>query len=162
LMPAVPAGANFSASIGQPTGVGIASVESLVSPLVSAEISQAGGGMGQGGLPGAMAGGMGGGGFGGVGGGGVPQRSRLPRLIPITIAPDSWSEMGGSGSIVQYGDGLLVAKNTQKVHEKIRQLLTMLRESNREQGPGGVGGGGGVFAPSTSSLGGPPSGPPPG
>jgi hypothetical protein len=89
-------------------------------------------------------GGMGGG-FGG--GGAVHQTNSLAQLISITIDPDSWSDVGGQGSIVQYGDGLLVAKNTQKVHGKIRQLLSMLRESNREQPHGGVGAAG--YMPAT-------------
>jgi hypothetical protein len=150
----------YTSSIDQRSPIAFASVESLIAPLATAEVSQPGPGMAGGGAGGGAGGMMppgmeGAGGFGGMGGGGtVHQTNSLAQLIAITVDPDSWSDVGGPGSIVQYGDGLLVAKNTQKVHGKIRQLLTMLRESNREQGPGAAGGG--VYIPSTSSQGGPP------
>lgn len=166
-----PGGAGFSASaaIDRPSSIAFASVESLIAPLAAAEVSQLGGGGGWGGgaapgaggtagmMPGMTGGGMasgmeggGTGGMGGFGGGAIHQTNSLAQLISITIDPDSWSDQGGQGSIVQYGDGLLVAKNTQKVHGKIRQLLTMLRESNREQPPGIGGGGGTYYAPATT------------
>ena len=49
-------------------------------------------------------------------------------LITATIAPDSWSEVGGSGSVRQYETTLsLVIRQTQKVHEEISDLLDQLR-----------------------------------
>ena len=154
-------GMAYSAGIDRPSEVSFASVESLIAPLAAAEISQFGGGVGAapgafpgstppvGPMPGSMPG-MPGGMGGGMGGGGGPasihQTNSLAQLVAITIDPDSWSDAGGPGSIVQYGDGLLVAKNTQKVHGKIRELLRMLRESNRIQPPGG---GAGYHAPAS-------------
>jgi len=156
-------GAVSSAASDRPSSAAFASVESLIAPLANAEISQLGPGGATGSTPGMMPGmpgggaggmapGMEGGGFGGMGGhgGAVHQTNSLAQLIAITIDPDSWSDVGGPGSIVQYGDGLLVAKNTQKVHGKIRQLLTMLRESNRERPAGAGGGGGTYYAPATA------------
>jgi hypothetical protein len=137
-----------------------ASVESLVGPLAESAVGQFGGtggsppavgglspigAAGSGTTPG-MTGPSGGGMAGGFGGGVLNaakhETNSLAELIAITVDPDTWSDVGGAGSIVQYGDGLLVAKNTQKVHGKIRELLKMLRESQREQSSGpGVGGG---------------------
>lgn len=52
----------------------------------------------------------------------------LVDLISTTIAPDSWGEVGGAGSIRQYETTLsLVVRQTQKVHEEIADLLDQLR-----------------------------------
>ena len=79
---------------------------------------------------GAAGGGTGGGGGGFFGGGATPIRETdsLAELIASTIDPESWDEAGGSGSIVQYRE-LLVVKNSQTVHGKIKVLLEMLRTS---------------------------------
>jgi hypothetical protein len=80
---------------------------------------------------------MGGGGFIG----GLHETGSLALLIATTINPESWNLSGGHGSIVQYHE-LLVVKNNQAVHEKIRLLLEMMRASSREnppQNPGGAG-----------------------
>ena len=53
---------------------------------------------------------------------------KLIGLITETIEPDSWSERGGSGSIVAHGSSLsLVIRATPAVHEQIRDLLIQLR-----------------------------------
>lgn len=52
----------------------------------------------------------------------------LVDLVTTTIAPDSWGEVGGAGSIRQYETTLsLVVRQTQKVHEEIADLLDQLR-----------------------------------
>ena len=90
-----------------------------------------------GGMPpgGGMAGGMAGGGTmpagfgpGGLGGGSQADFDSLIELITTTIAPESWSEVGGEGSISQYENNLtLVISQTQEVHEDIVDLLEQLR-----------------------------------
>ena len=98
------------------------------------------GGRGMGGM--GMGGGMSmgiGGGMGGMGGGGfglVRQTHSLAVLIATTIDPESWDDAGGNGSIVQYHE-LLVVKNSQTVHGKIKVLLEMMRASTRGE-PGAV------------------------
>lgn len=70
----------------------------------------------------------------GAGGGpGMPEAGTLAHVISRSIAPESWfvgSEGGpfGTGSIVEY-NGLLVVKNSQAVHGRIRKLLDMMRQS---------------------------------
>jgi hypothetical protein len=49
-------------------------------------------------------------------------------LIRVTVAPDTWDEVGGSGSVMQYDDGLLVVNQSPQVHKKISSLLEKLRE----------------------------------
>ena len=52
----------------------------------------------------------------------------LSDLIITTIEPDTWAETGGSGSLRSYETTLsLVIRQTQKVHEEIRDLLEQLR-----------------------------------
>ncbi len=75
--------------------------------------------------PGAMMGGMGGGGTMAI-----RQTHSLAELVATTIDPDSWDDAGGNGSIVQYHE-LLVVKNSQTVHGKIKALLEMMRASAR-------------------------------
>jgi hypothetical protein len=80
---------------------------------------------------GAVGGGMGGGGggfFGGAPTAVIRETDSLADLIAATIDPESWDEAGGPGSIVQYRE-LLVVKNSQTVHGKIKVLLEMLRTS---------------------------------
>lgn len=118
-----------------------------------------GGGGAGGGLGGPMAGtpgvgGMGGGGGGfGVGGmeagGGMYSAGQiLADVISNTIEPDSWVNYGGLYSIEEF-NGLLVVKNRPAVHQKIAELLQMLRKAHLEQQvavPGGIPGqdGGGL------------------
>lgn len=69
-------------------------------------------------------------GLGGGGGIGAPdtETSSLVSVIEQTIDPSSWSVVGGNASIVEY-NGLLVVKNSQTVHSKIKRLLDMMRSS---------------------------------
>jgi hypothetical protein len=74
-------------------------------------------------------------GMGGMGGGTpwgvIRQTHSLAQVIATTIDPASWDQNGGNGSIVQYHE-LLVVKNSQAVHGKIKALLEMMRASARE------------------------------
>jgi hypothetical protein len=54
----------------------------------------------------------------------------LKMTITFSIAPDSWFEAGGTGTI-RYIDGKLVISQTHKNHEAIENLLTGLRELRR-------------------------------
>ena len=79
---------------------------------------------------------MAGPGMGAMLGGGTPwgvirQTHSLAQVIATTIDPASWDNNGGNGSIVQYHE-LLVVKNSQAVHGKIKALLEMMRASARE------------------------------
>ena len=77
------------------------------------------------------------GGMGGGFGGGpaiVRETDSLAQLIAVTIDPASWDSSGGNGSIVQYRE-LLVVKNSQTVHGKIKVLLDMLRTSSAGGAP---------------------------
>lgn len=87
-------------------------------------------------MPGGMGGGMMIQGLGGMGGmvGHSRVTASLADLIARTIAPESWCESGGQGSILQYDD-LLVVKNTQAVHGKVKALLEMLRSARRSGAP---------------------------
>src|SRR6185437_2413395 len=52
----------------------------------------------------------------------------LIELITGTIAPTTWSEVGGAGAIKQFATNLsLVISQTQEVHEEIADLLEQLR-----------------------------------
>ena len=67
----------------------------------------------------------------GVGRAGIRQTDSLAQVIATTIDPESWDTNGGNGSVVQYHE-LLVVKNSQAVHGKIKALLEMMRASARE------------------------------
>ncbi len=65
---------------------------------------------------------------GGVSGGSQPDFDTLIELITSTVAPESWDEVGGPGTLAQYDGNLsLVVSNTQEVHEQIVGLLEQLR-----------------------------------
>jgi general secretion pathway protein D len=65
---------------------------------------------------------------GGLGGGVTADFDPLIELITTTIAPQSWDEVGGPGSISGFDTNLsLVVSQTQDVHEKIADLLEQLR-----------------------------------
>ncbi len=52
----------------------------------------------------------------------------LIELITTTVAPETWEEVGGTGSIAGFPTNLsLVVAQTQEVHEKIVDLLAQLR-----------------------------------
>ncbi|HTQ40175.1 MAG TPA: hypothetical protein VMJ32_14205 [Pirellulales bacterium] len=66
---------------------------------------------------------------GGMKGGAQADFDTLIDLITSTISPQSWSEMGGPGTIQGYDTNLsLVVSQTQEVHEQIADLLTQLRK----------------------------------
>jgi general secretion pathway protein D len=70
----------------------------------------------------------GGGGPGGLGGGSQADFESLIELITTTIAPTTWDDVGGPGSIQQFQGNLsLVISQTQEVHEEIADLLEQLR-----------------------------------
>jgi general secretion pathway protein D len=63
-----------------------------------------------------------------AGGGAAADYDTLQNLIVSTIQPGSWAEVGGQGSITHYDTTLsLVIRQTQKVHDEIRDLLEQLR-----------------------------------
>ncbi len=65
---------------------------------------------------------------GGLGGGTQADFDPLIRLITSTIAPDSWQDMGGEGTIEEYENNLtLVIKQTEEVHAEIVDVLEQLR-----------------------------------
>jgi general secretion pathway protein D len=65
---------------------------------------------------------------GGLGGGAQPDFESLIELITSTIAPTTWAEVGGPGSIQEFKGNLsLVISQTQEVHEEIADLLDQLR-----------------------------------
>ncbi len=62
------------------------------------------------------------------GGGMAVDFDTLSDLIVSTIEPDSWEEVGGEGTIKPFESTLsLVIRQTQQVHEEIRDLLEQLR-----------------------------------
>ncbi|HWA99913.1 MAG TPA: hypothetical protein VG713_15550 [Pirellulales bacterium] len=68
------------------------------------------------------------GGPGGMGGGVQPDFNSLIELITGTIAPQTWSDVGGAGAVKEFAGNLsLVISQTQEVHEQISDLLEQLR-----------------------------------
>ncbi len=62
------------------------------------------------------------------GGGAQADFDTLIELITATIAPDTWDDVGGQGSIQGFPTNLsLVVSQTQEVHEQIADLLEQLR-----------------------------------
>jgi hypothetical protein len=83
------------------------------------------GGMGEGfGGPPGMPGGAASGGLGGM----SATRRGLPGLIQTAVESASWEDVGGVGSISEF-NGLLVIKQSARVHEKVDELLAMLRQA---------------------------------
>ena len=54
--------------------------------------------------------------------------SDLIENITVTVAPDSWDDVGGPGSAADF-KGLLTVSQTQEVHEQIESLLNMLHKA---------------------------------
>jgi general secretion pathway protein D len=115
-----------------------ASTNAMIDPNVLAQFNVPNPTGGMGGGMGGMGGGMGGPmtgmsqpfgfGPGGQGGGVQPDFDSLIELITGTIAPTTWSEVGGAGAIKQFATNLsLVISQTQEVHEEIADLLEQLR-----------------------------------
>lgn len=97
-----------------------------------------------GGAPGMVGGGLGGmggmmaGGEGGLGGtrptSASPAGEALLSVIESTVMPDTWSAVGGSGSLAEF-NGLLIVKQSQTVHREIKQLLEMMRDVDKRSLP---------------------------
>ena len=65
---------------------------------------------------------------GGMGGAAAADFDTLIELITSTIAPQTWDEVGGPGSVEGFPTNLsLVVSQTQEVHEQIADLLEQLR-----------------------------------
>lgn len=65
---------------------------------------------------------------GGLGGGSQPDFDSLIELLTTTVAPTTWSEVGGAGSIERFAGNLsIVVSQTQEVHDQIADLLEQLR-----------------------------------
>ncbi len=122
---------------------GIAPQLGGAAPAVAGTPGGVGGAMPGGGMGGAGMGGMGMG--GGMGGGPIPRTEeevaaeRLMSLITTAVKPDSWSEMGGFGTISEYR-GLIVINHNARTHKEVENVLKMLREAAGLP-PGGPDGG---------------------
>jgi hypothetical protein len=124
-------GAAMSGSGGAPGMSGMrgrGGMAEMMKGMGAMQVGAPGGVAGPGAGAGAMMGGMG----GGIGGPIVRHTESLAEVIATTIDPDSWDSQGGNGSVVQYHD-LLVVKNSQTVHGKIKALLEMMRASARSE-----------------------------
>ena len=65
---------------------------------------------------------------GGLGGGAQPDFDSLIELVTTTVNPQSWTEVGGSGSIEAFPTNLsIVVSTTQETHDQIADLLEQLR-----------------------------------
>ena len=53
----------------------------------------------------------------------------VARVIQMTIQPQSWAELGGQGTIVPLGGNLIITQ-TAPIHQRIFDLLRMLREES--------------------------------
>jgi general secretion pathway protein D len=66
---------------------------------------------------------------GGLGGGAMADFDSLIELITTTVAPESWDDVGGPGSIAPFPTNLsLVVSQTQEVHDQLADLLEQLRK----------------------------------
>lgn len=96
----------------------------VIDPNVLANVGAAGG------LPGASAESAGPMGFGpgGLGAGAFADFDSLIQMITSTVAPPSWDEVGGAGTIQPWRNQFsLVVSQTQEVHEELVELLEQLR-----------------------------------
>ena len=66
----------------------------------------------------------------------TPDFDSLIEMIQSTVAPSSWDEVGGPGSIAKFDTNLsLVLDQTQEVHEEVVDLLEQLRTAKQSAGP---------------------------
>lgn len=49
-------------------------------------------------------------------------------VVIISVAPDTWDQVGGPGSITEFG-GLIVVSQTQLVQDEVERLFDMLRQA---------------------------------
>jgi general secretion pathway protein D len=61
-------------------------------------------------------------------GGPATPADQLQRVVRTTIAPESWDQNGGAGTMEEFG-GMLVVNQSEAVHDRIERLLQMLREA---------------------------------
>ncbi len=59
----------------------------------------------------------------------APTPEELIETISTTVAPTTWSEVGGAGAIKSAGQGNLVVTQTEEVHEQIRDFFVALRKA---------------------------------
>ena len=65
---------------------------------------------------------------------GATDYQSIMQLITVTIAPTTWDEVGGPGSIQEsHTSGAIVASQTREVHEQISLLLVALRRARNAQ-----------------------------
>ncbi|MHB1037739.1 MAG: hypothetical protein ACYC35_25030 [Pirellulales bacterium] len=110
-----------------PLGMNGGTSNKVVNPAVLAQMNSGGAAAGAaGGATGNR--GVGTAGPGGLGGGQQADFDSLIELITTTIAPTTWTDAGGVGSIAPFETNLsLVVSQTQEVHEDIVDLLQQLR-----------------------------------
>jgi hypothetical protein len=66
---------------------------------------------------------------------GIADYESLMDVITTTIDPDSWEDVGGPGTIVEFDNaGVLIISQTRDVHRKIGPLLNTLRHVKGQQG----------------------------
>ena len=53
---------------------------------------------------------------------------QLIKLLTATVAPESWGELGGAGSIERY-EGILIISNTRFIHAKVEAFLRDLGDA---------------------------------
>jgi hypothetical protein len=99
-------------------------------------------GVGAGG-PGGMMGSMGGVGISSGGWHASTAEDDLIRVIQQSVAPESWSDNGGSGTITYFG-GMLVIRQSARAHREVEKVLSLLRETaqNMPRPAAGLSGGG--------------------
>ncbi len=100
----------------------------MVSPAILAQMQQATGGAAGAASAGPRTGAPLMFGPGGLGGGVQADFDSLIDLITSTVRPNSWTDLGGPGSIASFPVNLsIVVSQTQEVHEEIVDLLEQLR-----------------------------------
>jgi hypothetical protein len=88
-------------------------------------------GVGGGLAPGFAPGAFGPGGDAAAGGGAADRDGRAARLTSVlttAVDPPSWTAMGGTGTITEFG-GLIVVSQSARTHKEIEHVLGMLREA---------------------------------
>ncbi|MDO4558764.1 MAG: hypothetical protein Q4C47_07355, partial [Planctomycetia bacterium] len=117
------AGTSICGGMGQPSGKNV-----RINPATMAQMANALGGA-NGGMTQPSNSLLGGAANGQAGGSSMADFDSLIDLIETTVAPDSWSDNGGSGEITEFSMNLsLVINNTDEVHQKVEQLLDQLRK----------------------------------
>jgi hypothetical protein len=58
----------------------------------------------------------------------------IEELIATTVAPSTWDDVGGPGSMQVFGKNWLIVTQTEEVHERIQSFLAQLRHGLAEGG----------------------------